>query len=325
MRLLYHVLYQLRHQQPLHYADYKLTAVEWLKFQEQLVKHRYIVPKNARHPIIMPVEYLVTETGTAFLQENDQYREEIPHHRSELSAWVRWGGKRYEKSGTDKRYGAMLANGFECNTAEWSSLMHSVLSYCQQSGGTGHLSIAPPAALADIEEVEQALGHMLPASYRNILLTFSARVHFHWCMPNEESGGLLDDGLWDLSKLVEYQLLREDGCMEEEGPAADIWNNSLLFTRNGAGGYLGIDVGLRPGEVLFLSYDIETLGQRLGFSFESFMDQWIRAGCYGHTESQYESLASNGCSYVDSHSERARTIRLELLGGSLSSGEERDT
>ncbi|MGP7817704.1 SMI1/KNR4 family protein [Niallia sp. 01092] len=160
----------------------------------------------------------------------------------------------------------------------------------------------------EIKNIEIQIGMSLPISYKNVVQQFSKRVHFYWAVSEENalninnrlisSGSFLDGPLWDVDQLIMLNEMRRDNEGLDEDQALDHWKYSFIFSRHGNGNYFAIDLKYHPGEVIYLASDGMMHGLRLGESFESFMDNWIRIGCAGHWGEDFE-LFSDDYVYLD--------------------------
>lgn len=222
---------------------------------------------------------------------------------------------------------------------QWiASLENKVNSMKNIKHLTCGFKVEAKATIEEINNIEQQLGIKLPSDFRKVLLEVSKSIKFYWfreegleILKNEHfydefainapdfnskiitSGGILDNGLWDINGLIEYMKVRESyEFFDEDFPRA-YWGNSLIFAGCGNGDYFAIDLKYNFGEVIYLSSNYDMHGLRLGKNFTSFFSKWIDIGCAGHWGQDFYLFLNKDEPYIASNSKNALLIR-EWLG-----------
>lgn len=191
------------------------------------------------------------------------------------------------------------------------------------------LEIQPPATEAEIRRIEIKHGLMVPAQLREVLLLYSAHVHFGWSIPTllsplegldlPTSGGLRDS-LWDLDHIDQYAILSFKRLRDhlknlgdgEERNVPEIWDDQFPFASLGQGDALTIDMSSPngPQPVRYFSSDREGLHQHIiAPDFFSFITAYTRLGCAGRDHDDwFRFIAANDGDLrtLDSDSEGGR-------------------
>lgn len=333
MRLLYLVLKQIADSQPLSSDDVRMPKAELEQAIHLFAEHGYLTEVYPGMNMDLPPKRLITQKGTAFLTEHGRYASEVPAERQAWPHWVRFQGDVYVplRHSIPKRP-AKRTTGPAYD--EWRLCLRRTEQGCVARGGTVQRTVIAEAATErQLTSVERNLGKPIPASFREVLGTFAKQVYFSWHFPdgaglpldrsgvcessgNENvpdflrrdigSGGFFDDGLWDLDKLADYESGRLDNADRDYDSLRDHWEHSFLFAKDGAGNYLGIDLLYNPGEIIYLSWDMQMHGWRLGADFATFMDNWMRVGCAGHFGEDFMLFSSEETPYVDHLSANSR-------------------
>lgn len=177
----------------------------------------------------------------------------------------------------------------------WMQRWSATLNTCREVGAwEGVLSVDPPASLAEVQSIENKLGWQIDASFREVLLNFSSKVHFQWFLGNEfrrDVEGGIHQGYcaWDAAALVSLEEGRKqwvEVCFSDrDDPFHRIWQTKYVFMSIGNGDYLAIDRDEDArGAVCYLAHDVDDLsvhGACLGYNFIDFLDRWTQLGCVG--------------------------------------------
>ena len=162
------------------------------------------------------------------------------------------------------------------------------------------LEIDPPAAEAQLRQIEIKHALKVPAQLREVLL-HSAHVHFGWSIPpllrpfeglNLPTSGGLNKSLWSLDHIDQHAIpsfkrLRDhlanlgDG---EEPNTPEMWDNQFPFAAVGEGDALTIDMSQPngPQPVRYYSSEREGLHHHIiAPDFFSFITAYTRLGCAG--------------------------------------------
>lgn len=204
--------------------------------------------------------------------------------------------------------------------ARWQQMLDAV---SQMGGSSERLCVERPAALGEVQELEQHLGFSLPPALRDILLTFSRKVEVSWRLPDDYQiseelqeifGG---DCRWSVERLAECHDAKQSWVREvfpDRNSKYDaVWHEKLAFQDVGNGDYLAIDIGAgAPNSVVYLSHDDgEGHGRQLGADFRDFLLRWSRVGCVGAEDWQWMPFAPTG-GYLDPDCNLARLFRNRL-------------
>ncbi|OUS71927.1 hypothetical protein B1748_25820 [Paenibacillus sp. MY03] len=338
MRLLFNLLNRIQEGITPNSKYYKMDSNEYNNFLKLLVKQGFIQSsKEIRLGYI--VEYKITAKGIEFLEENKHFKFEMPKDELEIPHWVRFEGKEY-KPRVKEVISTSNSNNFYGNIdySHWTESMEIAIDASIQRNGSGNVQIAGKSTEEEVSKIEEELGITIPDSFKRVLLSYSKRVYFFWyvpesnayllnyesCMLNNEEyyatseleselkiqgGGFLDDGLWDLDKLVDYNSMREDlDYLDDEYKQQ--WAYSLVFARDGMGSYYAIDLKYNVGEVIFLSNEGQYHGWRLGKDFESFFANWIKIGCAGSYVKDLIAFSTLESPYVSIDSASSKTLKI---------------
>ena len=205
---------------------------------------------------------------------------------------------------------------------EWTRHWQAALDACRRKGGEAkELITAPPASEKAVAEVEEKIGHALPSSFRQIVVTFSADVAMSWllpedCQPPETFDKLLaGECTWGLSSMVSlaegYQLWI-DALRDVDDPDDDlIWHNKLAFAEVGNGDLIAFDLNATPDpSVVYLNHECgDTSGWRLGDNFIDFISRYSSLGCPGYDDVLMMPFLPDATSGLDAYCENARKWR----------------
>lgn len=333
MRLLYLILRRIQLSDPLTPEDVKMPSNEFEQALRFFAQHGYLNEVHQGMNRELPPKRLLTQKGMEFVNEQSRFASEMPADRELWPHWVRFQGEKYvppRQTFASRQPAQSAVPDYD----EWRRLLQQTGDVIRARGGTVQRTVLEQAATEpELAAMEKRIGQRIPASLRECLGSFSKRAYFSWhdsdgmglrlertgvCehsgngnVPDFEyrdiaSGGFFDDGLWDLGKLEEYEDARIDNLHLDEEGWQDYWQHSFLFSKDGAGSYMGIDLKYNPGEVIYLSGDRQMHGWRLGADFLSFMDNWIRIGCAGHFGEDFLLFSSEAAPYVDHRSANSR-------------------
>lgn len=223
------------------------------------------------------------------------------------------------------------------NTLDWIYLLENTKNNIKTiKSSTCELNIESPATIEEINNIEIQLGLPLPSHFKEVLLHVSKCIKFHWFVDeidglkifkNEHfsdefvmnctavsskilySGGIFDNGLWDINKLLEYNELKHSYNFVDEDCLNQYWENSLIFAAHGNGDYFAIDLKYNIGEVIYLSSNYDMNGLRLGKNFITFFNEWIKVGCAGHWGQDFYMLSTKEEPYISSTSANSLLIK----------------
>lgn len=329
MRLLYLILRRIQLTDPLTPDEVKMTPDEFERMLRFFAEHGYLNEVNQGMNRELPPKLLITPKGAEFVKDHDQLASEMPPDPTLWPHWVRFQGKMYvppRQTFVHRQATHTAIPDYD----EWRLLLQQAGDAIRARGGTVQRTVLERAATEqELAAIEKRIGKRIPESFRGCLRAFSKRVYFSWhysdgmglrlertgvCehsgngnVPEFKygditSGGFFDDGLWDLEKLAEYEDARIDNLHLDEVGWQEHWQHSFLFNKDGAGNYMGIDLKYNPGEVIYLSWDRQMHGWRLGVDFLSFMDNWIRIGCAGHFGEDFLLFSAEAAPYIDHQS-----------------------
>ncbi len=181
--------------------------------------------------------------------------------------------------------------------------------------------------------MERALGCAIPASFRQVLLEYSARVCIEWALPDgtpmPEPFRKIWSGecRWDLARLPALQSAHRgwiENCFSDPANEYDrVWHNKFPVLEIGNGDMLGIDTS-DPSEqpVVYLSHeDGSEHGYWLGRDFRDYIDRLSLLGCVGSEDWQLTPFLSDPRSLLETDSANARQWR-EWFGLQLPAGGE---
>ncbi len=216
-----------------------------------------------------------------------------------------------------------MIDGTKCG--KWVSDINSVVAAVQRIGGEcRRVTMEERASAGDVADVERALGHPLPRSFRAFLVNHARSLDVHWFLPQNERKGLarwfrpkvreLPDPLrgifagtlsFSLTGVLSCEKSRRgwiDSCFPNVEDSYDrVWHGKLAFSEVGNGDLLAFD--LSTGEdaaVVYLSHDDgEGHGRRMANSFEDLMDRWSPLGCPGNEDWQWLPFADKGTGLID--------------------------
>jgi hypothetical protein len=223
----------------------------------------------------------------------------------------------------------------------WHSRWDALRKACEYRQATGRwaegagkpprFEFAPPATEREVVAVEQTLGCAIPASFRKVLLEYSAHVCIEWALPDgvcppDAFGGVWSgECRWDLRSLPELQKSHRewiDGCFTGKQPADWekpqylieydlVWHGKFAFLEVGNGDMIAIDVAHADEQpVVYLSHeDGSQHGYRLGRDFEDYVDRLSLLGCVGSENWQLAPFLSAPRSLLETNSENARLWR----------------
>lgn len=210
--------------------------------------------------------------------------------------------------------------GAELDESSRNSLVtrwQRMLDAIERIGGeTQPLVVEPPAREKEVQDLERRMGEPVPASLRDVLLTFSRKVDFFWQLPQcklpQQLGEMTSgDCRWSLEDLARINVDRNIGVFPDpDDPYDSVWHNKFFFSDIGNGDVWGIDV--RPhtfGSVVYLSHDEgEGHGRHVGADFQDFVFRWTRLGCVGGDDWMWLPFAPNG-GYLDPNCDLAVYFR----------------
>ncbi|MHA6483293.1 SMI1/KNR4 family protein [Paenibacillus sp. strain BS8-2] len=317
MRLLYNLLDRIKEGVTPGHEYYKMDSNEYNNFLKLLAKQGFIEVSNSIRRGFSIVEYRITDKGIGFLQENNHFRLEMPSDEMEIPHWIRFEGNVYVPRVKELRaasYSRKSRGIIDYST--WTKCMEFVSDASILKHGRSIVQIAGKATEEEISRIEMKLGITMPDSFKHVLMSYAKSVHFFWHVPESsackldyetriQGGGFLDDGLWDLDKLMDYNVMREDSEHLDDD-CKQHWANSLVFARDGMGSYYAIDLKYNVGEVIFLSNEGQYHGWRLGEDFETFFDNWISIGCAGSYVKDLIAFSTFESPYVSIESANAR-------------------
>lgn len=162
-----------------------------------------------------------------------------------------------------------------------------------------HFASAPPVSVDAVRDVEKALKHAVPGSFRRVLTEIAGGVDFCWFAPADWaftgpfrhifSGELA----WSLDALPRLARdVREwiDVVFPDpDDPYDRVWHQKMPFMEIRNGDYLALDLAdARHGAVVYLSHDDGSgHGLTMADSFEDLLQRWIPLACPGPEDWQW--------------------------------------
>ena len=219
------------------------------------------------------------------------------------------------------------------NRDEILDILNSFKNRVDESGGiTRKIVCEEIAKEEDILKLERDPGYKLPIEFRQALKEISSHIEFFWSiynkekellsLPSELAGifcGELHFGI-DLIPLFEERRRGwVDICYPDyDNPYDRVFHNKLAFQEVGNGDLLAIDLEEETyGRVVYLSHDGSDLhGYVMANSFTKFLEEYIKVGCAGGEDWQWEVFTNNHTTPIDSNSENARKWR-EIISDEL--------
>ncbi|MGF7035978.1 hypothetical protein J2T17_007029 [Paenibacillus mucilaginosus] len=271
-----------------------------------------------------------TEKGKRFYEEHQAWEEEMPSDPRLFAHWIRFQEEKFPLT-----VGTSIMEIMDRKAIDFDKLLHNlkkVYEHVRHQNGIADLQVHAPADEQKIRQVEQLLNRAIPASFRQVLLSWSSQVLFFWSLYGTASslslenkdthlsheviipeigqrkiscGGYME-GIWNAEKLADYEKFRRDHLwLDTEWN--HFWRDSFIFTLHGNGSCFGI---YEPtGEVIYLSIHQEMHGWRVGSSFETFIYHWFGIGCAGHWGEDFLLFAEPPGSYVHSDSLNSRLVK----------------
>ena len=210
----------------------------------------------------------------------------------------------------------------EAPCANWIVRWQAAHDACQRKGGeAAELVIAPPASSEEVNEIERGIGHVLPSSFRQVLINLAASVQMQWLLPENIQipepyrQFFAGECSWELSQMVQlavgYQLWLDMPYNVGDPNDDPLWHDKLAFIEVGNGDIIAFDLKFMPDPpVVFLSHDDgEAHGVRLGDNFIDFMDRHTLLGCPGYEDVQMMPFLPDATSGLDAYGENARKWR----------------
>lgn len=195
-------------------------------------------------------------------------------------------------------------------------------------GKVQEIIIEDPATEEQILSVERELGVLLPESFKNILLNFSAAFRFRWYFPDdfklsnqyrEIFSGRAD---WNLNDLVEIDKGRRE-WIEHVFPNPEddydkVWHNKLAFLEVENGDYFAFDLseaGRHP--IVYLSHDDGAgHGYVIANNFIELIDNWSRICFVGSEDWQWMPFVQSSESGIlpcsDSAIEFRKLLKIDI-------------
>lgn len=194
----------------------------------------------------------------------------------------------------------------------WQAVLDAV---ARLGGDTSQLVVERPASESEVKAVEQEIGVPLPTSLRDVLLTFSRRVKFHWSYPKnlrvepfeQLYGGWL---YWSPERIVEAELYRRTWIKEVLSTRGDPvleagWDDTLGFHETDVGDCMAIDLSVPDQQpVVYLDHDEDRAIAGLGTDFQDFLLRSSPLGNPGPNSWEW-LIFTNAEGYVDPTGENA--------------------
>lgn len=194
--------------------------------------------------------------------------------------------------------------------SDWNSHIEAIRGACEQHAATfppfrnedrdsPTFDVSPPATLAEIDEIEAALGTSIPSSLRNVFTAYSKAVDIAWQFPygneppepfDEIFSGQLDFNLLRLPEIQSDYNGWVEYCFSDPDNSYDrVWHNKFAFLKVPNGDMVAIDLAPKQTQsVVYLSHDDgEGHGHKLGNDAEDFIDRFLRIGCPGLEDWQW--------------------------------------
>jgi cell wall assembly regulator SMI1 len=181
------------------------------------------------------------------------------------------------------------------------------------------LIFEPPCNLAEIQTVEEALGFVLPPSFRETLLTISAHIEFRWFAPDdiefpEPFSSIFSGDLhWSIHLIKQFNDDKNSWVKEVFPDVTNsydaVWHNKLAFYEVGNGDYLTIDLNPESYEqIVYLSHDDgEGHGHVIAENFQELIRRWVPLACPGGEAWQWLPFANDLTTPIDPTCPNAKT------------------
>jgi cell wall assembly regulator SMI1 len=192
---------------------------------------------------------------------------------------------------------------------------------------TRPLVVEAPASPERVDEVEDRLGHPVPASLRRVLTTVASGLEFAWFAPDDRTFPEPFDEIfagrlhWSLEALPQLMEVARGWIKQAFPDPADpyhrVWHDKLPFMDVGNGDLLALDLEPeRHGQVVYLSHDGgEGHGHVMAGSFEDLLVRWIPLACPGAEDVQWWPFLGESDGRIDPASATAREwVALLRLG-----------
>jgi hypothetical protein len=162
-----------------------------------------------------------------------------------------------------------MMNQFIQYRAKWEQTQKKIQSI---KGKASSLILEPPATIEEIGQIENKLGYILPASFRNVLLQYSKHVYFRWSFPDktvvpfkfkEIFAGELG---WNTKWLEDLTSIPDD----IGNGYGESLRNKLSFFQVGNGDYLCLDMSIETAPVVYWSHEEDEIIY-IADSFEDYI------------------------------------------------------
>lgn len=173
---------------------------------------------------------------------------------------------------------------------QWQAVLDAI---ARLGGRSSELTVDGPASEAEVRALERILGSDLPGSLREVLLTYSKRVHFDWYLPDEfelpEALEVVTCGGLELSleDIVDAEFRRREWIAEvlaqrDDPDLQSGWDGTLAWNHIISGDLVAFDLR-QPGRapVVTLNHGEDTIDDELGEDFQDFLARWSALGCPG--------------------------------------------
>ncbi|MGI4790281.1 MAG: SMI1/KNR4 family protein [Janthinobacterium lividum] len=203
---------------------------------------------------------------------------------------------------------------------EWTRRWQAAVDACERMGSfRTDMVIGPPASSNAVSEMEVALGQPLPASFRKVLLDFSAEVEIRWFLadgiyPPEPCPQITYGGYaWSLSRMTEiahwYQAWLK--VFDINDPYNRIWYGKLAFMEVGNGDNIAFNPEhAQDAPVIYLSHDGgDAHGYCLGKNFVDFIERHSLLGFAGPAGWNLMPFLPDAMSGLDAYGENSQKWR----------------
>ncbi len=197
-----------------------------------------------------------------------------------------------------------------------------ILQKIEKPGGDARpLIFESPAQYDDVYDIEQQLNYMIPAEFKNVLLTLCSHCEFKWFLPRDfilpyDLKEIFRGELhWGMDLIIDFNLDKDEWISEvfqdPDNEYDKVWHNKFVFQEVGNGDYISIDLSPDTyGKIIYLSHDDgEGHGYVMANSFSELLANWTQLGCVGGEDWQWLPFCENKTSGIDPNCSKALVWR----------------
>lgn len=203
----------------------------------------------------------------------------------------------------------------------WKSFEEAV----KNLGGEVHsFVVEEPALEKEVLALENNLGFALPSSLKDVMLNFSGKVEFSWCLPdahefNDELSAIYSGNRhWSVEWIEKHNAAKDEWIekifSDESDPYDAVWHNKLAFHEVGNGDYLAIDLKAPDNQsIIYLSHNNgKGHGKEIAKDFKEFVILTSQLGCVGSEDWQWLPFLEEDRPYINPNSKNAVEFRNRL-------------